>query len=255
MRNDPGSVRESLVAVGVEERVVGDPVGNEAQLPRQVRRVTDAGAQPLAEERRHLVGGVTGEEDPARTHRVGDGRMEAVHDGADEIGVVGRQPPLQQLPHAGRLDHLLSCFAGLELELPPPVVAVADDVGGRAVRVADLLDDVGERGHRSAQPDVEYQPVLVEALIDEGDPEVLADRARRTVGGNQPAPTRGPRRGVHGHAGSVLVDRVDSDAEHQLDPVANGGRPQERLQLGLVVHDRSGAARAATARREGARLR
>ena len=65
VRDDAGRVRQSLVAVGVEERVVGDPVVDEAQLPRQVRGVTDARAQPLAEERRHLVGSVAGEEDPA----------------------------------------------------------------------------------------------------------------------------------------------------------------------------------------------
>ena len=118
--------------------------------------------------------------------------MEPVDDGADEIGVVGRQPPLEQLPHRRRLDHLLTGFAGLELELPAPVVAVADDVGGRSVRVADLLDDAGERRHRSSQPDVEHQPVLVEPLVDERDPELLADPARRAVGGDEPAATRGP---------------------------------------------------------------
>ena len=57
-------VRQPLLAVGVEEPVDGETVVDEAQLPCEVRGVTDARAEPLAEERRHLVGGIAGDEDP-----------------------------------------------------------------------------------------------------------------------------------------------------------------------------------------------
>ena len=238
MLDDAGCMWQPLLSVGVEESIGGQPVVDETELPRKVGGVTDARTEPLAEKRWHLVGGVTGDEDPSGAHRLGNRGVEPVHDRPDQICVVGCDPPLQQLPHAGGLDHLLAVFSRLELELPAPVVGVADDVRGRSPGIADLLDEAGEGRHRSPQPDVENQPVLVVALVDERQPETLADPARRAVGGDEPASAQGAGVGQRRDPLVGLLDRGDIHAEAQLDAVARRGVAQERLQFGLVVRDR-----------------
>lgn len=53
----------ALELVGVEQRWPGAPVQHRGELPREVCRVTDAGAHPLADERWRLVRGIAEEED------------------------------------------------------------------------------------------------------------------------------------------------------------------------------------------------
>ncbi len=158
------------------------------------------------------------------------------------VGVVRGQPGFDQLPHALGSDHLVAGLAREELELPAAIVGMARDERDRAGRVADLLDPARQRRHVAGELDVEHQPVLVEALVDERDTELLADRARRAVGRDQPAGAMagdgavGRRRGDLDHIGG-LIDRPGVVAEPQFDAGGQCGITQERLEHGLVVGD------------------
>ena len=238
VRDHAGSVRQAFVAVGVEQPIVGHPVGDHPQLPGQVRSVTHTRAQPLSEERRHLVSGIAGKKHPTHPHGVGHRGVESIHHGAHEIGVVGRQPWLEQLPHPFVGRHVGARLPGLQLELPAAVVVVADDIGGRPGGVADLLHERRQRRHWTLQPDVEHQPVLVEPLVDERQPELFADRARCAVRGDQPGGGVVTIVGVRDDPVVCLTHGGDLHAEPEVYSCAHGGGSQELFQLRLVVGDR-----------------
>ena len=78
----------------------------ERELPGEVHRVADARAHALAHEGRGLVRGVAGEEQPAPPPGVGDERVEGVDGSALELGLLGREPAVEQLPDPRRGDDL-----------------------------------------------------------------------------------------------------------------------------------------------------
>ena len=65
----------ALLVVGRRAaRVAARPLEHQVELPGQVGGVADPGAHALPGERRHLVGGVAGEEDPADPPLLGAAR-------------------------------------------------------------------------------------------------------------------------------------------------------------------------------------
>ena len=89
--------------VGVEQ-LIGGPAGeHQVELPGQVGGVPDTGAHALPGEGRHLVGGVTGQEDPAGPPALGEAGVEGVHGVALQLGVVGvHVPRARAAPRPGR---------------------------------------------------------------------------------------------------------------------------------------------------------
>ena len=73
----------------VEQRVGGDAAQDEVELPGEVRRVAQARAQALPQERRGQVGGVADEERAAVAQVVGEHRAELV-DGVPREAAVAR---------------------------------------------------------------------------------------------------------------------------------------------------------------------
>lgn len=79
-----GDVRASFTFVRVQQCVRSLATENEVQLPRQVGRVAQAAARALTEVRRHGVGRVAGQQDPADPPPGRDPRLEGVDQLADD---------------------------------------------------------------------------------------------------------------------------------------------------------------------------
>ena len=102
--------------------------------------------------------------------------MKAIHRCANEPGIGGRKPRVQQLPHSIGIDHVVAGLAVEQPKLPTTEALVAGHKRGGASWVADLLHEPGECWHISAELNIDHEPALVEALVDEVDAELFADR-------------------------------------------------------------------------------
>jgi hypothetical protein len=111
-------VRPALGLVGVEQRLGRGARAPRGELPPQVGRVADAGAQALAEERRRLVRGVAGEQQAAAAPAGGDHRVEGVDRAALEPRVGGRHPAREQRPDVLGPADGLGIVAGHQHDLP-----------------------------------------------------------------------------------------------------------------------------------------
>ena len=99
--DDRRGLGDPLDVVGLEKRRVLRPAQHVVELPGQVGRVAQAGAHPLAGERRRLVRGVAGEEDASDVPPGGPASPETVASVAHELGVVGPDVPgLEECPGA-----------------------------------------------------------------------------------------------------------------------------------------------------------
>ncbi len=78
----------ALCRVGIEQNVARLPAADHGELPDQVLDVAHPRAQALAEEGRRLMRRIAGEKRAAAPERVGDRRMEAIDDGAQDLAVV-----------------------------------------------------------------------------------------------------------------------------------------------------------------------
>ena len=87
----------------VEEPFARHAAQHEVELPREVRGVTQTRAQPLAQERRGQVGGVTDQQHVPLAHLVGQHGAELVHRAAGQRTVLGPVPRLEQRPHPVRI--------------------------------------------------------------------------------------------------------------------------------------------------------
>ena len=241
--------RSALLVVGGQERRRGAPVEHEVELPRQVGRVAEAGAHALSGERRHLVRGVAGEEDPPDLPPRGDPRLERVDGVPLEAGVARvHVPRREQLPGPGLLVQVLDPFLGEAHELPAPAARSARHGGGRPRRVADLevgrVEDPGlVEDHVDDEPVVEEAPV-VDVDAEQGangrvgavaaDDVPGADRACRAGLLDEPVVGSGLDRHVVDHdVVVVLLDAADADASPDVEPraatrPAPGGAPRAR---------------------------
>jgi hypothetical protein len=233
--------RHPLGAVGVEQRPRGEAGEHQIELPGQVGRVPEAGAQALTGERRHLVRGVAGEQHrpaPPLLHPPG---LEGVDGVALEGGVVGTDVPWRkQLPGGGLVVEEAAVLAGQAHELPPAPARAAGHHGGGSGRVADLEVDRVEHPIPVVEDHVDDQPVEEVAEV----PHRRVDEAAHGAVGAV-APDHGPSRRQlgavdreHRHRAVVaLVEVADLHAATDLD-TRQPGRPlgQQSLEGGLVEH-------------------
>ena len=190
----PPRARQPLDLVRVEQLVAGTPGEDEVELPGEVGGVAQSGAHPLAGERRHLVGGVAGEERPSGAPARGVPGLERVHRVALQPGVARMHVPRrEQLPRSGLVVELVERLVGEPHELPAAATGAARHRGGRPRRIADLhVDRIEHAG--LVEDDVDDQPVVEEAEIDDVDAGEPADGAVGTVAADHVASsdTRSP---------------------------------------------------------------
>lgn len=256
-------VRGALGVVGVEQGDGGTAAQHQVELPGEVGGVTQAGAHALPGERRRLVGGVPGQQDPAVVPPLHPPGLEPVHGVALERGVAGvHVPRRQQLPGGGLGVELVEGLAGQAHELPAPTAGSARHQRGGAGRIADLqVDRIEHPG--LVEHDVDDQPVVEVAEVAHRGVEQGAHGRAGTVGAHHEA---GPQRGlvaggrergrpagagvhrldgamVHGDALAVLGQTDDLDAAADLHAGQGAGAPVEpSLQGRLVEHRRLGPA-------------
>jgi hypothetical protein len=169
--DDSPGVREALLLVRVEEGLGRLPGQDEVELPGEVAGVADPGAQPLSGERRHLVRGVAGQEDPPRPPLLGVAGLERVHRVPFEAGVAGMDiPRREQLPGPPFVVEFLERLAGELHELPPPAPGSARHGRRRPGRVADLqVERVVDT--RFVEDHVDDQPVVEEPEVVHRQPK------------------------------------------------------------------------------------
>ena len=235
-------MRRALGLVGVEQRVAGPPPEHADELPGEVGRVADARAHALAEEGRRLVRGVPGDQQRAVAPAPGDHRVEGVGRRALELGVLGGDPALEQLPDPRGGGHRLRVLAGQDRDLPAPAVARAAHVGRRAGRVAVLHAVVAEAGHRALEDRVHHQPALVEAEVVERRADEPAHQRARPVAAHHVArpaaqePAGGEVLEAHGDAavlGPVEREDLAARADRHARPPRDAGA-EHALEVGLV---------------------
>ena len=86
---------------------------------------------------RSLMGGV-GDQQSTVAPAFRDRRMEHVAGGAFEVGVLGRDPALQQTPDMARFGHHRGVFVGAQRDLPAPALIDAAHIGRRSGGIAEL---------------------------------------------------------------------------------------------------------------------
>ena len=157
-------LRAALGAVAVQQGLGRAPGQYEVELPGQVGRVPQARAQPLAGERRHLVGGVARHQQPPAPPSVDQAGAEGVQRVPLQDGVGRGQAPGFEQPPGGRrrIEAVLVLWQAHELEPAPPWPP--GHRGGRPGRVADL--DVQRRpAGRLGRADVDDQPLGLVVVV------------------------------------------------------------------------------------------
>ncbi len=174
-------VMPSLAGVGVEEVGRRDVTQNGVEFPRQVHRVPQTGAETLAGERGHEVGGITRDHGPAAPPPLRPARLERVHGMPDEGGVLGRRTPRsEERPRGVGGVQGVRVLARESHELPPSPAGAARNHGGRAVGVAPLRR-ARRKGRARSGFDVDHQPVTGIPVVVPAGVDRVADRAVRTV--------------------------------------------------------------------------
>ncbi|MNK92508.1 hypothetical protein D3C87_1126350 [compost metagenome] len=154
--------------------------------------------------------------------------------------LIAAHPGRHHLPETVRLDERLAVVAGQHHDLPAPARTHHVAVGHGPARIAVLHRVIGQV-HRLRQHDVEHQPGLVQAEVDHGACDVLADRGAGAVAtDDEPGLRRLHLAAVHrakaqrGDIGVLpdideLMPQLDFDLREARDAVAQHG-----FQLGLV---------------------
>ena len=210
-----------------------------SELPGQVAGVPDPGAEPLPDERRGEVRGISQQEDVvAVAEAAGQGSPVGVcrdaHD-LQPLEVVPAGPGTQQPTQLRRVTR-----AHPQLELP--AVAVADHPHeGRCPRgVADLLD-TAPGVERQVAAHVDDQPALGEAEVLHRDADQVPDRRAGPVAPEHRRGRERPRRAVQDRVhdrracGPLQPYDVGAPVHHDQRVVQDPGE-QKRLEIGLVEH-------------------
>jgi hypothetical protein len=107
--------------VAVKDAVTGTAIEDQVQLPGQVDRVAQVRAHALAGERRHQVGRVPGQQQPAAAPAVAPAGLEGIDGVPLQIRFGGADPPRLEQPPGGLLSvELLDRLGGQAHELEPP---------------------------------------------------------------------------------------------------------------------------------------
>ena len=192
------------------------------------------------------MGRVSGEEDVAVAHALGNRGVESVGGGTDDAPLIRCHPGGDQRPDEVVGLEFFATLAGQRLELPAAVPFVTGDESAGTGRVADLLHRPTEFGVVPEPLDVDDDPLLVEALIDCFDAERLADATRCAVACHRPASgDEIPAGQVDPDPVSRVDHRGDLGGQQQFCTAIDGGFPKQGIQVGLVVHRHRGMAEAA----------
>ncbi len=239
----PADVGLPLRLVGVEQRLGRASAADALELPGEVGDVADAGAHALAEERRHLVRAVAGDEHPAPAPIPRHERVERVDGGADDVDVLGGDPGREQLARRVRRLEVVEVLARQRHDLPAPVRRRR---GGRTSRAggdrstarrpsgarpagAGACRPRARAGRSRSRPAWSRSSVRV----TERAPSVPTTYAARTV---RPSPVARSRT-VTATWSPASLDRLHLVAEperHVVEPVDPG--TQRPLELGLGEH-------------------
>jgi len=128
----------ALLLIGVEQCITGLSTQDARELPGEIGDIANALAHALTDERRLLVGGVSGEEDAPRAPFAGDQGMKAIARRPPQRRILRREPARQQLPDLFGLLHRARILTRQQHDLKAPMRAWPDDIGGRARRIAEL---------------------------------------------------------------------------------------------------------------------
>ena len=180
-------VRHTLLLIRVQDGLRQPSVDHAGELPREVRRVAQARAHALADERRCQVRGVAEDEHVATAPAVRHLRAERVLGDAHELQLFWRNafhPRPDQRVERRHGAVVVGRLVRQESELPP-VAGIADPhVGGRSMRVADLVDAlplVQLRGRRH----IDHQPTLLKLQVLHAGADRCADQAVGAVAAEQ----------------------------------------------------------------------
>ena len=229
-----GCVRSHRCRAAVTRRAGQD----EVELPGQIGGVAQARAHALPRERRHLVRGVAGEQQPPASPRVHPARLEAIDGVPLEAGVFRRHlPRSQQAPGGLGAVQFVEILARQAHELPASPPGPARDQRRRAERIADL--DVQRTPHlRHMRQHVDDQPIEEEAEVGDGRPERAADEAVGAVAADHVARDRfvtyAPRR----HASEpryTASDHIASSAGNAVRSCSTHAAPAPKRRRGPVA--------------------
>ena len=210
-------VRVTLLLVGVQQIRVST-AQRQIELESHVLGVPDSRAHALAEEGRHLMGGIAGEQDASDPPGVGDQRPEGVGAHSDQFGVVWAQVAGGSVPDPLGLALLLELQLGVEHEADPLVFVPAGDNRRRLLRVADLHHREIDRG---VELEVADHPRFTETVVVLVDAEVLAHEAvaavaRHDIAGGNCVADLGSGYGER-HVRAVLLQSGDPDRMPNID--------------------------------------
>ena len=173
----------ALILIVLEHARVGPARKDEIQPPGQTHRVAHPRAHALPQERRHLVGGVSGQQDPAVAPGLRPEGVELVIGYADDLDLPLRHEGAQFRADIGGVGGFGFRHAVRHHELPLVVGAGHGHEGDGLGGVAELIM-VGGKGRVLAAGQglhVHDHPGLVEVGAFEGDLRLPAHRAAPAV--------------------------------------------------------------------------
>ena len=234
-------MRLALALIAVQQSVRRSAPDHARQFPGEIGGVAHARAKALAEEGRRLMGGVARDQQSTVAPAFRDRRMGHVAGGAFEVGVLGRDPALQQTPDMARFGHHRGVFVGAQRDLPAPALIDAAHIGRRSGGIAELHAVIAERGNVALQESVDDQPALVKAEILQRGPDQAARQGASAVATDDifgAAAMQRPRRQgleLDVDAIGILPDRVDVRTQAHVHVRLGGGDIAQRaFEVGLV---------------------
>src|SRR5208337_3474477 len=226
-----------LFVIAVENSWRGAALQDPGDLPGQVRRVAQAGDQPLTDERRRDMGCVAREKDPTLAEGFGRAGVKAIDGLAFDCHGRRTAPGREQRAHTSVAFHVRPRLAGPEHELPALAAARRCHVRNRPAVIAEELYMVDPT--LSAEG-VDDQPILRVRLPLELLPDELADERTRAVRADEIASADGARptfADIQGgdDALGVLDKPGQGHAERGVNlAVPRRAAAQRRFELGLI---------------------
>ena len=216
---------------------------DEREFPTEIHGIAKTAVESLAQERRRLMSGISGEEHAAGLPAHRGRRMKLVDSGAPYGVVLVWEPGIEKRPDPLWADHLLGRLVRQELKLPASIRIFDTHIGRESRGIADLHHVEGESGLRTLC-DVDDEPVLVVVEAAPFDADRSADEAIGAVATDRiTGLDRGFRAALHiakpNHdAIRILIQRNRFLTEPHVDPLFLRHEAAQRgLELRLVEED------------------
>ena len=155
--------RSSLVRI--EQTVVGATREYSVELPREIDRVPDAGAEPLAHERRRLVRGVARQQHRPDAPTLRDQRVKPIDRKPNRIQRCFAAPWSEQRPEGLPTTECLARFTGQKHELPASAARTCRDARRWSARIAELECGIRRQSDVLLQARIDNRPWFVEAEV------------------------------------------------------------------------------------------